>query len=687
MTKAVIVLLVGLSVLTGCAIGSSEPVPAQLPLASADTVTNAPILLAERAYQEGDRLLIQFTLDEEIINVSAILPPQTDPTSTNRSSRIPVAMLVEEISQPRRQMPTRARSLAIADIATWLEFRDRLCASITPRKPGSGVVVDFLMQEELFFYYDAMGLLHSVPVHEKPANLRIADTYRFSELLTRATHILNEYIPASSDDTTSALLFNTGDNLNYGYPFIYANQHTGRIVFLRRQPSEATVGGARLPNDAGTQTLIHATFSQVSSTLTQPIDSLARLFSLVTLKTKDTLTYKPLVLLQKQPLPPVANQAPMDPVLWERELDLLTDTSQSRGRIRYLVDGEVFFPQLIENIQSAQESIDIRLYIFDNDDYALKMADLLKRRSREIKVRVLLDGLGTLGAGGTSSVSTPETYRPPASIINYLIDDSDIEVKVLPNPWLAGDHTKTIIIDRRIGFLGGMNIGREYRYDWHDLMVELHGPVVDVLHTEFERSWLQQGFLGDIRARMYRPGSPRNMPQRADIPIRILQTMPGDSQILRTQLAAIRRAQQRIYIENVYFTSDAILYELAKARRRGVDVRVIIPYQGDSGIINRSNILTANAMLANGIRVYIYPGASHMKGALYDGWLCLGSANFDDLSLRVNKELNIATAHPTAVQEFLEQVLLPDIDKSVELKKPFPPKWSDYLMELMADYL
>jgi cardiolipin synthase len=232
-----------------------------------------------------------------------------------------------------------------------------------------------------------------------------------------------------------------------------------------------------------------------------------------------------------------------------------------------------------------------------------------------------------------------------------------------------------------------MNIGREYRYDWHDLMVELEGPVVDVLRDEFERSWKRGGLLGDVRAGLHKPITQVNLPNSNDIPIRVLYTKPGDSQILRTQLKAIGRAQQRIYIENAYFTSDAIIYELAKARRRGVDVNVIIPYQGDSDVINRSNILAANTMLANGIRVYIYPGTSHMKGAVYDGWLCLGSANFDDLSLRVNRELNIATSDPDAVQGFIDEVLQPDIDMSVELTEPFPKNWSDYLMELLADHL
>jgi cardiolipin synthase len=130
-----------------------------------------------------------------------------------------------------------------------------------------------------------------------------------------------------------------------------------------------------------------------------------------------------------------------------------------------------------------------------------------------------------------------------------------------------------------------------------------------------------------------------------------------------------------------------MIFELAMARRRGVDVRVIIPYLSDSGLIDRSNVKAINAMLDNGIRVYIYPGPSHIKGAIYDGWICLGSANFDQLSLRVNKEMNIATSDPGAVQGFLDQVMLPDLEKSIELKEELPEKWLDTLKETLADQL
>ena len=112
-----------------------------------------------------------------------------------------------------------------------------------------------------------------------------------------------------------------------------------------------------------------------------------------------------------------------------------------------------------------------------------------------------------------------------------------------------------------------------------------------------------------------------------------------------------------------------------------------MPYRNDSALITRSNVLVANAMLRNGIRVYIYPGMSHLKAAIYDGQACLGSANLDNLSLRTNREMNLATSHPPAVDALREQVFHIDMEKSVELTSPLPSNWSDYLAELLADSL
>jgi phosphatidylserine/phosphatidylglycerophosphate/cardiolipin synthase-like enzyme len=103
--------------------------------------------------------------------------------------------------------------------------------------------------------------------------------------------------------------------------------------------------------------------------------------------------------------------------------------------------------------------------------------------------------------------------------------------------------------------------------------------------------------------------------------------------------------------------------------------------------MNASNALAANAMLEQGIRVFLYPGMSHVKAAVFDGWACLGSANCDNLSFHTNKELNIATSHAPTVDELLERLFKADFAQSVELTEPFPERWSDYLTEIMVDYL
>ena len=681
--------------LAGC---SSMPAdPERVPsIVVDDTAVDAPVLLAEQGYGDGNNVYIQFRSPTETVNSYALLaePRQALRGSASANSALqqaieqyndlPIAPLAYLDSEDWIVQTHDLQALPLASVALWREFRDRLIAGTVPRKPGKGIAVEFLKREELFFYFNEQGLLQSTPLHKKPAAMQTAKTYRFSKLLAKAGPLLAEYIPATDGERATALLFNTGDTADFGYPFVYAGLD-GRVLFLRRLPENRECCD---PVDVMIpELLLHATRSHLGCLLTQPIGSVARLFSLATFKVVDTVTPKPFMLLDQQPIPPVSAAAPMDSETWEQELDGLAYSPLTQGTIDYLVDGAAFFTRLVDVLQSAQSSIDIQLYIFDNDDYALKIADLLKQRSREVKVRVLIDGLGTISAASQHSPTMPETYEPPPRIVHYLEKDSDIRVRTVLNPWLAGDHTKTILIDKRIAFIGGMNIGREYRYDWHDMMVELRGPVVDKLHTNFEKAWRQQGFLGDIRAALYRPLRTFNKPGPDDVPIRLLFTKPGDYQILRAQLAAIARSRQRIYIENAYFTSDDIIFELAQARRRGVDVRVIIPYVSDSGIIDRSNVRAINTMLANGIRVYLYPGPSHIKGAVYDGWICLGSANFDQLSLRMNKELNIASSSPVAVQAFMDNVILPDLDRSIELTEPLPEKWSDYLLETIADQL
>ncbi|HSD70055.1 MAG TPA: phosphatidylserine/phosphatidylglycerophosphate/cardiolipin synthase family protein [Woeseiaceae bacterium] len=391
--------------------------------------------------------------------------------------------------------------------------------------------------------------------------------------------------------------------------------------------------------------------------------------------------------LESQPIPELAHAQGMDLDQWEQDLDRISGQKREQGTIEFLVDGEEYFTRLMSSIETARESIDIRTYIFDNDDYAVEVADFLKSRSEDIRIRVMIDGLGNLLATQADPQSAPGQHEGPVSMELYLEQGSKIAVRSRANPWLTGDHTKTTIVDRKIAFVGGMNIGREYRYEWHDLMMQVTGPVVDRLQHDSDKAWARAGVLGDL-GNLFRflSGKKRHAGDEG-YAIRPLYTRSFDSQIYRAQLEAIRRSRDYILIENAYFSDDATLYELARARRRGVDVRVILPTSGNHGPMNASNQVAINRMLENGIRVYMYPGMSHVKAAIFDGWACVGSANFDKLSLEVNKELNLATSEPSVVNELLERVFLPDMAVSTEIDEPLEVTMQAQLFEFAADEL
>ncbi len=102
-------------------------------------------------------------------------------------------------------------------------------------------------------------------------------------------------------------------------------------------------------------------------------------------------------------------------------------------------------------------------------------------------------------------------------------------------------------------------------------------------------------------------------------------------------------------------------------------------------MINLSNQKVINKMPRNGIRVYKYPGMTHVKAAVYDGWACLDSANFDKLSLQLNQGINLGISHPAIVNELLERVLDPDFAISQELYEPVSLGTHHHFVELIAD--
>lgn len=456
------------------------------------------------------------------------------------------------------------------------------------------------------------------------------------------------------------------------------------------QPTGAGYQVARRAAGVGQAALLYANSFHLDP-IVRPVSHAATLSSLILKSAGGLLRRVTLGAVQMPalhgPIPDVSNNAPMDLTSWEQRLDKVTHTKQSRGTIEFLVDGEEYFSRMTQAIDDADESIDMRTYIFDNDDYAISVANHLRRRSEDVRVRVLIDSLGTLQALQTDPETMPRDHRPPLSIAMYLEQGSSVRVRSTSNPWFTGDHTKTTIIDRKIAFVGGMNIGREYRYDWHDLMFEVRGPVVDQLQYDSDKAWAKAGIFGDLANFLAFIKGKGEDAEDLGYPVRVLQTRNFDSDIHKAQIAAIQNAQSYILIENAYFSDDRIMYELAKARRRGVDVRVILPSSGNHGPLNASNQVAINQMLEHGIRVYRYPGMSHVKAAIFDGWVCVGSANFDKMSLKINRELNLATSDRTVANELLDRVFIPDMMISEEIIELVEVTMTARLAEIVVDEL
>lgn len=375
---------------------------------------------------------------------------------------------------------------------------------------------------------------------------------------------------------------------------------------------------------------------------------------------------------------------------FERLLDREGMPRRESGSVGWLVDGPGFFSELDRQLAAATRSVDMQFFIFDNDDIAVRYADRLKRRAEEVPVRVLFDDLGSSFAH-TAAPETPgpRGFRPPADIARYLKQDSNIQVRRTLNPWLVCDHTKLLVFDRRTAILGGMNMGREYYSEWHDLMVKVEGPVVGSLSREFSHAWRKSGPWGDL-ALLRKPAFfQRPAPVDGGVPLRLLRTdaARGRTQVLDATMLAIRAARKRIWIENPYFAHDDIAQAVEAAARRGVDVRVIIPARGDSTIMDAGNLATARGILEAGGKVYRYPKMTHMKAMIADGWACVGSANLDTLSMRINRELNLAVSDPAAVKDLEQRVFLPDFRASKRLvvkdvSSPVAP-----LAEAIADQL
>jgi len=551
---------------------------------------------------------------------------------------------------------------------------------LAPTKAGHGLYLQHALGDAVLFR-DAAGQAKVVRFEEKPPNVVIDGRHGRQEALSKVARAMEAELRATYPAETR-------------FAAVWLRHHPRILYFDLEQRQSVVLYVTREGNPdrpkLGKNLKTLTSFALVDngwSFLKNPISSATRTTHQFIQWT--ATFFEPTLRSRGSTVPPLSNAPGMSLEAWETWLDRHISTPRERGAVRLLIDGEKFFPHFENRLAEAQSNINIHVCIFDRDDVAARYADLLKARSSNVQVKVIFDRLNSRGAGGTAPATPmPDGFTEPTTIASYLRDEGQVQVRPQLNPGFTCDHSKVFLIDERFAYIGGMNFGREYRYEWHDLMAEVEGPVVASLQRQFDKKWAQSGVWGDlglaVASMRKKPTNSATAPPDA-IELRRLYTKTFGRQIRRAQLAAIERAQNHIFLENAYLYSNEMIVALVRARLRGVDVRVIMPGENDFESGHSSNLVTANYLLQHGVRVYFFPGMSHVKALLVDGWVSFGSANCDALSLRLNRECNLATSDAGFAEKFRREVFDADLARSRELTTAVEVGFGDHFSDALLN--
>ena len=354
----------------------------------------------------------------------------------------------------------------------------------------------------------------------------------------------------------------------------------------------------------------------------------------------------------------------------ERLVNLLLNNSKSpfflHNEVEIYPDGDVFFKALLKDIRSAEHHIHLQYYIVRHDVIGCEIQRaLIERANAGVEVRFIYDSVGC--------------WRLKKSYIEELRQAGVACYEFLPMAFpLFGrelnyrNHRKLTIIDGAIGYIGGNNIGDEYRGAnpamgyWRDTHLRVIGEVVMGLQHHFLMDWafvshellLESDYL-------------RVIPTENQSMIQVAASGPDtDWEIIsQAYFSMIATAKWRIWINTPYLVPDeSIMVGLETAALSGVDVRIIIPEKADHLLVfwaTRSNL---ERLLKAGVKIYRYQkGFIHSKTLIIDASVAsVGTANLDFRSLEINFEIN-AFLYGTEEIRKLSEAFVSDLENSAEV--------------------
>jgi cardiolipin synthase len=320
---------------------------------------------------------------------------------------------------------------------------------------------------------------------------------------------------------------------------------------------------------------------------------------------------------------------------------LLGPAIVSGNHVDTLLNGEEIFPAMLAAIDDAEQSITFETYIYWQGEVGQEFARRLAARARAgVRVHVLLDWVGSarmdeslLQAMREAGVEI-ERYHPP-----HWYEFSRLNNRT---------HRKSLVIDGKIGFTGGVGIadkwsGRAQDPDhWRDTHFRVRGPVVAQMQATFMDNWMQT--KGKVLH------GPRYFPEIAPAGVAAAQMFmsspTGGSESMHLMyLLAITAATRSIELSSAYFIPDRLTREaLVAAARRGVRVRIIVPGEHiDTDVVRAASRADWGPLLEAGILIAEYqPTMFHCKVLSVDSrMVSVGSTNFDNRSFRLNDESNL----------------------------------------------
>ena len=326
---------------------------------------------------------------------------------------------------------------------------------------------------------------------------------------------------------------------------------------------------------------------------------------------------------------------------------------------KYYKCGEEMFPDMLMALEEAEEYVFLEYYIIESGYMLNCILDILKRKVQAgVDVRLIYDDIGSIG-------TVHKDYAKELEILG---------IKCLPfqpfQPFMSvlmnnRDHRKMMIIDGKIGFVGGTNLADEYinyveRYGyWKDTAVRLTGEAVRSLVVMFLNMWEYVG--GEIADVDIYLNIKEKMAQEKGF-VQPYCDCPFDEEYVgeTVYLNMINQAVDYIYIFTPYLIiDDEMLISLCNAAKRGVDVRIVTPGVPDKRIIYWITQSFYRVLIKNGVKIYQYrPGFLHAKSFLCDDKIAtIGSVNLDYRSLYLHFECGVFMYQCKAVEELKQDCL------------------------------